>query len=249
MKKQEAIMGNVYALVLAGGSGQRMGNIEKPKQFISLCGKPVIIHTVEKFCMYTGFEKIIVLVPGQWLQHTCSLLKKYIPWHENRVEVAEGGDTRNETLMNGIRYIKEADRLDSSTVIVTHDAVRPFVTMRIIEDNVAAAREYGACDTVIPATDTIVTGDGNNNARDIPDRRYMYQGQTPQSFNALMLWELYHSLNADEKQVLTDAAKICTMKGQAVRLVQGELSNMKLTYPYDLEVAKAMLGMGGNGSA
>jgi len=242
-------MGNVYALILAGGAGQRMGNIEKPKQFISLCGKPVIIHTVEKFCMYTGFEKVIVLVPGQWMQHTVNLVKKYIPGQESKVVVAEGSDTRNETLMSGIRYIKESGKLDNNTIIVTHDAVRPFVTMRIIEDNVAAAKEYGACDTVIPATDTIVTGGEDGNARDIPDRRYMYQGQTPQSFNASMLWELYHSLDGSEKQVLTDAAKICTIKGHPVRLVQGEVSNMKLTYPYDLEVAKAMLGMGGRGSA
>lgn len=242
-------MDNVYALVLAGGSGQRMGNIEKPKQFISLCGRPVIIHTVEKFCMYTGFEKIIVLVPGQWVQHTCNLVKRYIPGHGDKIVVTEGGTIRNETLMNGIRYIKDEGRLDNDTVIVTHDAVRPFVTMRIIEDNVTAAKKYGACDTVIPATDTIVTGDGDGNARDIPDRRYMYQGQTPQSFNASMLWKLYYSLDGSEKQVLTDAAKICTMKGQPVRLVQGEVSNMKLTYPYDLEMAKAMLGMGGNGSA
>ena len=131
--------------------------------------------------------------------------------------------------------------LDDDTIIVTHDSVRPFVTYRIIEENIKAAREYGACDTVIPATDTIVESLDHSVISSIPDRSVMYQGQTPQSFNAVKLKNLYNSLSEEEKEILTDAAKIFVMKGERVALVQGETFNMKITYPYDLRVAKSLL--------
>ena len=142
--------------------------------------------------------------------------------------------------MNAIRYIDREYGLDDDTVIVTHDSVRPFVTHRIIEENIKTALNCGACDTVIPATDTIVEGDGTA-ITNIPDRRKMYQGQTPQSFKAKLLRDTYESLSDEEKDILTDAAKILVMKGKEVRLVQGETFNIKITYPDDLKIARSLL--------
>lgn len=232
---------NCYALILAGGIGQRMGNIEKPKQFIELKGKPILIHTIEKFYLNPAFQRILVLTPKQWMNHTENLLKKYIPDGGEKLVVLEGGATRNDTLMNGISYIEQGEGMDEETIVVTHDAVRPFVTARIIEDNIQAAKETGACDTVIPATDTIVTSKDGDIITEIPNRSMMYQGQTPQSFKARMLKELYLSLSEEEKQILTDAAKICVIKGKSVKLVDGEVYNIKITYPYDVDVAKSLL--------
>lgn len=155
--------------------------------------------------------------------------------------VLSGGDTRNETIMNAIRYIDKEGMLDEDTIIVTHDSVRPFVTHRIIEENIQYAKKYGACDTVIPATDTIVESKDNSKITDIPNRKFMYQGQTPQSFRAKMLKDMYESLSDDEREILTDACKIMVLKGQHVHLVQGETFNIKITYPYDMTVAKALL--------
>lgn len=230
-----------FAVVLAGGIGLRMGNMEKPKQYLEIGNKPIIIHTIEKFYVYPDFEKVIVLCPEQWMNHTKNLIDKYIPSHENVVVIA-GGSTRNETIMNAIDYIEEKHGLEQDTIIVTHDAVRPFVTHRIIEENIKAAKEFGACDTVIPATDTIVVSNDGKCISNIPDRAIMYQGQTPQSFQAKMLRQLYDSLSEKEKDILTDAAKICVMKGKQVELVRGEVFNIKITYPYDLDVAKSLLG-------
>lgn len=131
--------------------------------------------------------------------------------------------------------------LDEDTVIVTHDSVRPFVTHRILEENIQAAKQYGACDTVIPATDTIVRSVSHTVISDIPDRSVMYQGQTPQSFKAKKLKRVYESLTDQEKEILTDACKIFVIKGEEVRLVQGEVSNIKITYPYDLKVAESLI--------
>lgn len=232
---------NVFGVVLAGGKGTRMGNVEKPKQFMEIGGKPIIIHTVEKFVLNTEFEKVLVLSPKQWIKHTEDLIRKYVP-DFSRVVVIEGGSTRNETIMNAIGYIEAAGKLNEDTIIVTHDSVRPFLTHRILEENIRYAREYGACDTVIAATDTIVESNDHMLVTSIPDRSTMYQGQTPQSFKAQHLRDLYQSLSEEEKKILTDACKILVIKGEKIHLVEGEVSNIKITYPYDLRVAEALLG-------
>lgn len=232
---------NIYGVVLAGGKGTRMGNIEKPKQFLMIGKKPVIIHTIEKFVINPRFERVIVLSPAQWINHTKDIIKKYIS-DSSKIDVIVGGDTRNETIMNSIRHIQDHYTLDDDTVIVTHDAVRPFVTHRILEENIEHTLKFGAADTVIPATDTIVEGADKEFISNIPDRSIMYQGQTPQSFKAKRLREIYEGLTAEEKEILTDACKIYVIKNEKVSLVQGEVFNIKITYPHDMRVAEAILG-------
>lgn len=230
----------IYGVVLAGGVGSRMGNIGKPKQYLLIGDKPILIHTLEKFYMQSEFEKVLVLCPTEWMSHTKNLIKKYIPDRE-RVVVLPGGETRNETIMNAIDFIESEGNLNEETIIVTHDSVRPFVTQRILEENIRFAKEYGACDTAVAATDTIVCSEDNVVISDIPERRKMYQGQTPQTFKALKLKNLYQALSKEEKEMLTDAAKIFVMKGEKVHIVDGEVFNIKITYPYDLRVAEALL--------
>lgn len=229
----------IYAAILAGGIGSRMAS-EKPKQYINIGGKPIILHTIEKFCLCSEFEEILILCPKDWIEYTKGLISKHIT-PSDRIKVIEGGSTRNETIQNAIDHIKKAGNLDDDTIIVTHDAVRPFVTYRIIKDNIEAAMNFGACDTVVPATDTIVASEDGDVISAIPDRAKLYQGQTPQSFNALKLRKLYRSLTEEEKDILTDAAKIFVIKGEPVKLVQGETYNVKITYPYDLTVAEGLL--------
>lgn len=230
----------IFGVILAGGIGSRMGNVEKPKQYLNIADKPIIIHTLEKFFVNSKFEKLYVLCPEQWVHHTKNLVKKYIG-DTDRISVIPGGNTRNETIMNAINQIESEYEIDDETIIVTHDSVRPFVTHRIIEENIFFAQKYGACDTAVPATDTIVQSEDNQIISSVPDRRKMYQGQTPQSFGLKKLKELYLSLTEEEKQTLTDAAKIFVMKGEKVYLVEGEVSNIKITYPYDLRVAETLI--------
>lgn len=236
----------IYGVVLAGGVGSRMGNQDKPKQYLPVGDKPILIHTLEKFYIESAFEKVIVLCPKEWIAHTKNLVYKYLKDDGERVVVLCGGETRNETIMNSIAYIEEEGKLTEDTIIVTHDSVRPFVTRRIIEENIRYAREVGACDTAMPATDTIVISEDNEVISEIPERRRMYQGQTPQTFQALKLKKLYESLTDDEKAILTDAAKIFVMKGEKVHIVEGEVFNIKITYPYDLRVAEALIQQPGH---
>ncbi|WP_432645462.1 IspD/TarI family cytidylyltransferase [Methanobrevibacter sp.] len=230
----------IFTAILAGGIGSRMGGTDTPKQFLTLGDKPVIIHTIEKFVINDKIDKIIVLTPKNFINHTNHLIDEYIQ-HKENIIVIEGGKTRNDTLMNGINYIDEHFGIDDDSIVITHDSVRPFVTHRIIEDNIDAARRYGACDTVIPASDTIVESINGKTIESIPVRDYYYQGQTPQSFNVKKLFNLINSLTEEESNILTDACKIFTLKDEDVYLVDGEVTNIKITYPYDLKLANTLL--------
>ena len=230
----------IYAAILAGGIGSRMGNTEKPKQFLNIGGRPVIVHTVEKFTACAEFEKVIVVTPPEWIEYTRDILSGSLS-DMKRIIVAAGGSTRNESLMNAIAVIEEEGNLNEETIIVTHDAVRPFVTQRIIRENIEAVRRSDACDTAFPATDTILKSEDSIYVSEIPDRSQLFQTQTPQSFRAEKLKKLYMSLTTEEKNTLTDAAKIFVMKNEKVEIVRGESFNIKITYPYDIMLADIIL--------
>lgn len=228
-----------FALILAGGFGIRMGQTKKPKQFLNLGNKPILIHTIEKFAIFNNFEKIIVLTPKEWINFTEDLIKTFIS-NNNNIVVIEGGELRIDTVNMGMEYI--LNNYDGEEhIIVTHDAVRPFVTHRIIEENISKAIKYGACNTIIPSTDTIVESKDNILLSNIPERQYMYQGQTPQSFKLSKLKLFYDKLTDEEKQNLTDACKVFLLNNEDVAIVEGEVSNIKITYSFDLNVANYIL--------
>jgi 2-C-methyl-D-erythritol 4-phosphate cytidylyltransferase len=232
----------IYGAILAGGIGSRMQNTDMPKQFLELDNKPIIIHTLEKLLLCTRLDIIYIGITPDWLSFCEDLVTKHVG-HDQRVRVIPGGKDRNGTITNIINAINSEFGIKDDDIIVTHDAVRPFVTERIIEENIDSALKYGACDTVIPATDTIVKSDDGSVIAEIPDRSRLYQGQTPQSFNIRLLQRCFAALTDDEKAVLTDACKICVLKDQPVHLVDGEVLNFKITTVGDYQLARAMLLM------
>lgn len=232
----------IYAQIMAGGFGKRMGNTSLPKQFLLLGHKPIIVHTIEKFILNNKFELILVSVPPSWIDYTNEILEKY-QVKDDRIRVISGGAERNDTLENAIKYIEETNGLNDDDAIVAHDAVRPFVTKRIIDDNIKALKTYQAVDTVIPAFDTIVRANGTE-LIEIPIRDEMYQGQTPQSFNIKTFQKSYAKLSDSQKLILSDSAKIVLLSGEKVAMVCGEQSNIKVTTPYDLKIAAALIENG-----
>jgi 2-C-methyl-D-erythritol 4-phosphate cytidylyltransferase len=227
---------------MAGGIGKRMGNVALPKQYLMLGSKPIVVHTVEKFILNPAFDLILVSAPAQWVDYTNEILEKYHV-HDDRLRVIAGGKERNDTLQLAIDFIEQANGLQDDDAIVAHDAVRPFITKRIIDDNIEALKTYKAVDTVVPAADTIVRGDGKQIA-DIPVREEMFQGQTPQSFNIKEFQRCYAALTDEQKVTLSDSAKIVLLNGGTVGMVAGELSNIKITTAFDLRIANAILATG-----
>lgn len=229
----------IYAGILAGGVGSRMGITGMPKQFLSVGGKPIIIHTIEKFLMCSRIDHIYVAVVRDYVSHMKDILRKAVG-ETDRVTVIEGGADRNGSIVNVISEIRKTDSSEDS-ILITHDAVRPFISARIIDENIDAAIEYGATDTVIPATDTIIRSAGGEVIDDIPVRSELYNGQTPQSFRIAWFEHDFGALSDEQKAILTDACKIFTLAGRKVRLVNGDTYNMKITTPFDLRLAEAIV--------
>lgn len=231
----------IFGAILAGGTGSRMNIADMPKQFLPLGDKPIILHTLEKFLLCDRMDRVYVGVHPDWVGHMQDLLERQVPQKE-RVTLVPGGGDRNSTIFNIVDKIEADWGQSDDHLIITHDAVRPFVTLRILEENIEAARAFGACDTVVSAVDTIVVSENGETISQIPDRRLMYQGQTPQSFRISLLKTLYQSLDEEEKAILTDACKICVVRQTPVRLVEGDVSNLKITTVSDYKIAQAMVG-------
>lgn len=232
----------IFGAILAGGVGSRMQMADMPKQFLPLGEKPIIIHTLEKFLTCDKFECVYLGVHSNWITHTRDLIRKYVPNCQDRIQIVAGGSGRNDTIQNIIAAIEEKYGEHEDDIIVSHDAVRPFITMRILQENIAGALEFGATDTVVPAVDTIVVSQDGKVISDIPNRAQLYQGQTPQSFRIQLLKKLYNNLSEEEKEILTDACKICVLQNYPVHLVMGEYTNLKITTPGDYKIAQAMVG-------
>lgn len=231
-----------FALILAGGTGQRMGNVELPKQFLSINNKEIILHTLEKFYLFKEeLDQVIVIVHPNWTAYAQDLIKGNFKVNPGFFKVIEGGETRNDTVQKGIEYIKGHYEVDDNSIVLTHDAVRPFISYKIIRDNIDYTLKYGAVDTVINSIDTIVVSDDGIEISNIPERAKYYQGQTPQSFKVLELAEVYNSLNKNQLDQATDVATLYKTLNKKVFLVKGNQLNFKITTPFDLKIAKALL--------
>ncbi len=233
-----------YAGILAGGLGVRMQGSERPKQFLRLGegSDPILVMTLHAFLDCERIGELIVAVPVEWLEYARVLIAENIEAESvGRIHLVIGGDDRHESICNICEYIEETFGVEDGDVLVTHDAVRPFVTCRIIEDNLDALEGCDCVDTVVPATDTIVVSDDGDAVEDIPQRSRYYQGQTPQSFKIKAFLEAASQLNDEQRAQLTDACKVFILAGRPVKLVEGAYSNIKITTAHDIHVATQIL--------
>lgn len=228
----------IYGAILAGGSGTRM-QAAMPKQFLPIGDAPVLIHTLRAFLACEQIDHVLIGIPAVWLAYTRDLVNTYCPGAE--VTLVPGGATRTDTLFAVTDAAQAAFGASPADLLITHDAVRPFVTQQMLRDNIAAASEDGACGTAIPSIDTILESDDGKYIAAIPSRTRMYQMQTPQTFNIAALREAFASLTPAQQEVLTDGCGIFTACGRPVRIVMGSTKNIKITTPPDLATANAFL--------
>lgn len=228
----------VAAAVLAGGSGTRMG-LGFPKQFLDIDGLPVIIRSIKAFIDNSLVDAVIVSVSADYIEYTKKLIADFIKT-DKEVFVTEGGKTRSDTLYSVLLFMKEKGILDGS-IVLTHDAVRPFITDRIINENIEAAKKYGACNTCVPAVDTILVSEDGEFISCVPERHTLYHAQTPQSFQADRLCELIENMPPEDFVKLTDGCSVYTYYGEKVYIVKGENYNIKITYPDDITAAGSII--------
>lgn len=218
-----------YIIIVAGGKGLRMGG-DLPKQFMPLHGKPVLMHTIERFRAYSDELKIILVLPHEQQDYWRQICQK----HNFTIEhtVVDGGQTRFHSSQNGVAAVPD----DATGVIGIHDGVRPFVSEETIARCFETARQFGAALPVLPVTDTLrrVTDDGGYNVQ----RNDYRTVQTPQTFDAQLLKQAFKQPYSDN---FTDDASVVEALGHKVTMVDGNRENIKLTTPFDLVVAEALI--------
>ncbi len=217
-------MPKVYAIILAGGTGERLG-FPTPKQFIKVAGKTIIEHTIEAFEKHLKVDSIIIVVNPSYRSLMEEILLKNN--YKKVKKILNGGETRKESSYIGVNSISDED-----AVVLIHDAVRPFVTERIINESIEAAAKYGAVDVAIPSVDTIIKVDDSMFIEEIPRRKYMMKGQTPQSFRVNLIKKA-HQISMDDKEVTDDCGLVLKHGLSKIYVVRGEERNIKLTYPED----------------
>lgn len=223
--------------IVAGGTGSRMGGAV-PKQFMELCGKPVIVRTIEKFAGSRDIGAVIVGVNPDWYDHMLSLVGEYFP---SGVYVTKGGADRSDTIVNIIRYASDVLGFADDEIILTHDAVRPFVTEKMISDSIEAMSCCEICTAAVGATDTMLISADGKTASEFPVRSTMYRVQTPQSFRMGQFVTMLGAVPQDRRSEITDACSVYHRLGIKVHIIQGGETNIKLTYPADFEAAKAFV--------
>ena len=229
---------NAYCAILAGGSGSRMGS-GIPKQFLMLKDAPIIIHTLRRVLSFNLFKMIIVAVHSDWEKYLCSLLDEY-QIDKGLLIVTKGGKDRVDSIRNTLSALRlKADAVDADIVVV-HDAVRPFVGRDVMVRSIDAASEYGACVATIPATDTILCIDDGLVVA-VPPRNRLFHGQAPDSAQLCLLEKALGSLSAAEQETITGTAHILVEKGVRVRSISGDVRNIKITTPSDMELAERFM--------
>lgn len=221
-----------YALIAAAGRGVRMGT-RCPKPYLTMDGEMIYIKCLRKFVEHPMIDGICIAAAQNMVDRMKDDVWSIFP--KGDICVTEGGATRHETMERLMDLLFELYPVDEDTVILTHDAVRPFINAKIIEDNIAAARKYGACSTAIPAIDTVFRSADGAFIDDVPPRGELFYAQTPQSFNALKFQSALQKLTPEQKSAVTDACSVFRLLNEPVALVPGSPENIKITYPSDLK--------------
>ena len=229
-----------YALILAGGVGQRMRNSGMPKQFLEVFGKPVIIYTLEKFDRCKEIDKIVIACNASWTEHMQGLLERF--QIKKVLQIVPGGKDRQDSLKNGIAGIKNCGGKEED-IIVIHDGVRPLVQPAIISDNVRVAMKYGCAMTVTPVVESVVVTSGEEAGFDeFQKRDDTYSLTAPQTFRLDLLQKAYEEMKVSSSSIpILDAALAHTYLGNKIHLVKETNHNIKITTPEDYYILKAML--------
>ena len=227
-----------YALIFAGGSGTRMNAKAKPKQFLELNGKAVVIHTVEFFEDHPEIDAIVIVCIEQWIDYLQQQLKRHditkVRW------VVPGGATGQESIYNGLKVLSADCDSPKTSVVLIHDGVRPLITPQLISANIASVRQFGSAVTITPATETIVQTNGAGEITGITDRAAVHMARAPQSFYLQDIMDAHLKAVAENISNMTDSTCLMQHYGYTLHAVEGPVENIKITTPLDYYLFRAL---------
>lgn len=224
------------AVIFAGGSGRRMNNDGKPKQFLELKGKPIIIYTLEHFETHPQIDGIIIVCLESWIPYLKSLLTKY---GITKVKgITKGGSTGQESIYNGLACA--AEHFSTDDLVLIHDGVRPLINAKTISDNISVANQYGTCITCIPTTETFVVTQPDG-LLSIAERKDSKIARAPQTFILRDILRAHEKAKDEGRNDFIDSCTIMNHYGAKLHTIMGPLENIKITTPMDYFVFKTMV--------
>ena len=223
------------AVIFAGGVGKRMGNTDKPKQFIEICGKPIIIHTLEVFEKNDNIDAIIVASKFEWIEYLKDLLKQYNI--KKVVKVVPGGETGQMSIFNGIKCARQL--YDDKSIVLIHDGVRPFINKELIEANIRSVKEKGSAISCVYSTETAVLVD-NNNIKSVIKRDESLIAKAPQSFYLKDIYDVHIKAQKDGIMNSIDSCTLMYHYNKQLSVVLTDYDNIKITTAKDITLAKSI---------
>ncbi len=216
----------IYALIVAGGQGSRM-NSTIPKQFLRLHNKPILFYTIQQFISYHQEMEIVVVLPKDNMQEQ----KAIQAYFDKHIVFVEGGNSRFESVKNGLYAIKNED-----AIVFIHDGVRPFISKKVLDACYTTCKEKGNAIPCIEVTDSLRHVE--NGVNKAVQRVHYKAVQTPQTFNIKDIKEAYTSATCNN---YTDDASVLESLGKEIFLCEGDSNNIKITTPKDISIAEIML--------
>lgn len=224
------------AVIFAGGSGKRMNTVSRPKQFLELRGKPIIIYTLELFDTHPDIDGIVVVCIKPWIPFLEKQMKKFEI--TKVVEIVPGGETGQDSIYNGLKCASE--HFSNDCCVLIHDGVRPLITQQTITDNINMVREKGNCITCIPATETFVVKQ-KDSSLSIPSRADSLIARAPQSFILSDIMAAHEKAREEGRHDFIDSCTMMSYYGHHMNTIIGPMENIKITTPTDFFIFRAMV--------
>lgn len=225
------------AVIFAGGSGLRMHTKSRPKQFLDLNGKPIIIYTLEIFDNHPQIDAIVVACIESWIPFLEKMLRKFEI--TKVVKIVPGGNTGQDSIYNGLCAAEDIATDDNATVLI-HDGVRPLITEETISDNIKKVSECGSCITCVPATETFIVKQPDDSL-EIPTRSNSLIARAPQSFRLGDIIGTHRRALVDGRHDFIDSCTMMSHYGFKLGTIIGPMENIKITTPTDFFVLRAMV--------
>lgn len=223
------------ALIFAGGTGRRMSTKAKPKQFLELHGKPVLIYTLEHFELHPDIDNIVVVCLESWIHELKYLLKQYA---FNKInQIVPGGEGGDVSIYNGLQALEGICKPDD--IVLIHDGVRPLINEELITANIEKVKECGNSITVEAVTESVVRIGTGGQVVEVPPRNTMYSAKAPQSFRYGAIWDLYQRAQRDGIGTI-DSSHLCSIYNVKMHTVKSTPNNMKITTPADYYIFRAL---------
>ena len=211
------------AVILAGGTGSRIGS-DIPKQFLLLNNKEILAYSLETFSKCDKMDEIVLVINKDYKDNYINIINKY--QISRKLVLVNGGENRQNSVKNAIDYISGKYQ---NAIVLVHDAARPYVSEKIILDNIAAVEKFECCTTAIPSSNSVYLTKDGEFVKEV-DRESIYIAQTPQSAYLSVFKKGFENID----KIYTDEAAIFASIGYVPHIVLGEEKNIKITYPEDL---------------